>query len=452
MPSWRSRCLAAILGASLLACEPTEAPNSAAEAAPGPEVPAELELAQQAMRDELRPVFEALAEPERVPFLMLTDRGRDLYLTAPESLRALVVRAASASGYDAWVAWQRVVDIEPALALEGAAIRRHAEADITFSAQPTGRHISKRIQRSTGLTVDSGSPPTFYTAKFDAVLRFSFSPELEQFQFDGNLDAATRQLALDCDERTLITVQNQAVHFDTEEQDSFPRQFRTLQTLPAADDFIRSLCAGDPRVPTSLQQWLLMFSRSGDVQAWLRGADGTLPEQPQFSLAVGVPLEAIALSEDNRTLATHQPGKVRLWEMSPNSDGVEQVREVQAQGALFSRGLFVTSERAIIGLEDNAISVWSPTSNDPILISTPAILDATRSEDGRWLATGHRDGFARLWALDPTDGYPVQVATLEARRALQTVRFSANNRWLLAVTRSSVAPREEDEIHAWELR
>jgi len=142
-------------------------------------------------------------------------------------------------------------------------------------------------------------------------------------------------------------------------------------------------------------------------------------------------VRALALSPDGRTLATAGPDRfVRVWDLSTGEEKYELRKRAEIECLAFSpdgRTLAVGSAGGKEGVALRLYDVATGVACGALRVASPkdAVSAVAVSGDSRTLATGGRDGTVRLWDVteDPAwsalKGPGVDRVTLTERRTLQ---------------------------------
>src|SRR5262249_16019017 len=114
-----------------------------------------------------------------------------------------------------------------------------------------------------------------------------------------------------------------------------------------------------------------------------------------FPLQHGDPVAAVGVSPDDRWLATASAGNVQLWDMQAPSTRPITLRGKDKVKALAlrrdSRTLATVGDDATLRLWDTVAA--APAASMRVLTGhRAAIVDVAFSRNGRWLATGSKDG------------------------------------------------------------
>jgi WD40 repeat protein len=163
-------------------------------------------------------------------------------------------------------------------------------------------------------------------------------------------------------------------------------------------------------------------------------------------------VDAIAISQDRRWLATLNAGSVQLWDLTVPDPVTAAKHVLPGDQGPFMRSVAIGADGRWLstGSTDGSVRLWDLRAANPrasiqrLLGHERAINALAISPDNQWLATASADGTARLWSLNVQDpGTTVRVLRGH-EGAVNAVAISADNRWL--ATASS-----DDTARLWDL-
>ena len=175
-------------------------------------------------------------------------------------------------------------------------------------------------------------------------------------------------------------------------------------------------------------RWLATAGADQRVRLWDLTSPASNPEPIELE-GHGAAVQTLAFSPDGRWLASgSQDGATRLWDLKgpgfPEKIGSHLLR--RHLGGILSLAFSPDGRWLATSSEDTTIRLWDlgavePGANPVLMTISPSLLrgigdvwTAAISPDGRWLASGSRDGVVRLWLL-PLDELVGRVCAMTGR-------------------------------------
>ena len=192
---------------------------------------------------------------------------------------------------------------------------------------------------------------------------------------------------------------------------------RTVR-IPIAQDLARAAFSGDGRRLAVAERdgsvAVIDVGRNTVASTWkaydatehrLRAADfGDGVVVGSLAITGPEPIEAIAMSSDGtRVITAGGQGMIRVWDAATGARQLELLHQFHDTSFVALSG-----ELAITATQSDGLQLWQGSEVAKSLYAgddngregaTDAVSTAALSNDGAWLATGHRSGMVRLWNL-----------------------------------------------------
>jgi WD40 repeat protein len=216
-------------------------------------------------------------------------------------------------------------------------------------------------------------------------------------------------------------------------------------------------------------------TKPGEVLVWdLRGGAES-HRQPLRDDGHAGPVYAVAFHPDGKRLASAgKGGTIRLWEWAARSQGKPVVQELPCQGRRVPALAFSPCGKWLAaGCDDGAVRLWDtitglprhtlPPRKDAVIVENvpsdgrDAVHAVTFSSDGQYLASGSRDGKARVWRMDRLGTTVEPLRILPCADHVRSLAIHPHGRWLVAGTWGGAILRfdllqPEREAITWQMR